>query len=67
MLATPPLNVCVAPIWVAPSMKVTVPAGVAVAGLTGDTVAVKVTDWPKTDGLAGAGTTTVVVEALPTL
>ena len=32
-------------------MKVTVPVGVPVAGATGLTVAVNVTDWPKSDGL----------------
>ena len=31
---------------VAPSLKVTLPVGVPVAGETGLTVAVNVTDWP---------------------
>jgi hypothetical protein len=35
---------------VVPSRKVTVPVGVPVAGATGATVAVKVTDWPSEDG-----------------
>jgi hypothetical protein len=34
-----------------PSLKVTVPVGVPAVGLTGDTIAVKVTDWPYTEGL----------------
>jgi hypothetical protein len=45
---------------VAPSLKVTVPVAAA-----GATVAVKVTDWPKTDGLTEE-VTVVVVEATPT-
>ena len=36
---------------VAPSLKVTVPLGVPEPGAAALTVAVKVTDWPKTDGL----------------
>jgi hypothetical protein len=36
---------------VVPSRKVTVPVGVPVAGATAETVAVKVTDWPGSDGL----------------
>ena len=35
-----------------PFLKVTVPLGVPAPGETGLTVAVKVTDWPKTEGLA---------------
>ncbi len=46
----PPLNVPV-PNVVPPSLNVTVPVGVPLAGGTGVTVAVKVTDWPNTDGL----------------
>ena len=34
-----------------PSKKETVPVGVPAPGALGVTVAVKVTDWPKTDGL----------------
>src|SRR5437667_3474247 len=44
---------------VAPSLKVTVPLGVPAPPLT---VAVKVTDWPKTDGFCEEATL-VVVEA----
>ncbi len=47
----PPLNVLVARA-VAPSLKVTVPVGVPTPGETALTVAVKVTNWPKTEGLA---------------
>jgi len=36
---------------VVPSKKETVPVGVPAPGALGVTVAVKVTDWPKTDGL----------------
>jgi hypothetical protein len=35
----------------APSVKVTLPVGVPAPGATAATVAVKVTTWPKTDGL----------------
>src|SRR2546421_109648 len=51
-----------------PSAKVTVPVGLATAVLPGEltlTVAVKVTDWPETDGLAGL-LSEVVVPALLT-
>jgi hypothetical protein len=34
-----------------PFRKVTVPVGVPVAGGMAETVAVKVTDWPNSDGL----------------
>ena len=34
------------------SRKVTVPVGVPEPGAEAETVAVKVTDWPKTEGLA---------------
>ena len=43
------------PSVVAPSLKVTVPVGVPAPGAC-DTVAVKVTDWPKADGLAEEAT-----------
>ena len=45
-----PLRVPV-PSVAAPSMKVTVPLGVLLAGGCPMTVAVKTTDWPKTEGL----------------
>ena len=48
-VAVPPLSVPV-PRMVAPSSKVTLPVGVPVAGLMAVTVAVKVTDCPKTEG-----------------
>lgn len=50
-VAWPELSVPV-PRVVAPSLKVTVPAGVPAPGATADTVAVNVTDWPKTEGFA---------------
>ena len=40
------------PITVTPSRKLTLPAGLPAPGAVTDTVAVKVTLWPKTDGLA---------------
>ena len=48
------------PSLVEPSMKVTVPVGVPLPGAVAVTVAVKVTDWPKTDGLAEEVTTVLV-------
>ena len=58
-VATPPLSVPV-PIGLPPSRNVTVPVGVPVPGATGDTVAVKVTDWPEAEGFCDE--VTVVVE-----
>ena len=49
----------------APSVKVTVPVGVPAPGATAATVAVKVTTWPKTEGLA-VELTVVVLESLLT-
>jgi hypothetical protein len=45
----------------APSRNVTVPVGVPAAGATVLTVAVKVTDWPKTDGSAELVTVVVLL------
>ena len=50
------------PRLVAPSKKVTVPDGVPAPGATAVTVAVKVTGWPETDGLA-LEASAVLVEA----
>ncbi len=50
-VATPVLSVAV-PSRVLPSRNVTMPVGVPVAGATGVTVAVNVTIWPDTLGLA---------------
>jgi hypothetical protein len=50
-VAEPELNVPV-PRVVAPSLKVTVPEGVPLPGAVAVTVAVNVTDWPETEGLA---------------
>ena len=47
---------------VAPSKKFTVPVGVPAPGAVAVTVAVNVTDWPKTDGFAEE-TTAVLVAA----
>ena len=61
-VATAALSVPV-PMGLPPSRNVTVPVGVPAPGATGETVAVKVTDWPKTDGFADE-VTAVVVSAL---
>ena len=47
-------------------MKMTVPVGVPLPGAVGLTVAVKVTDWPKTEGFADE-TTVVVVPSCVTV
>src|ERR1700690_4144847 len=44
-----------------PSLKVTVPEGIPLAGATGPTVAVKVTDWPYRRGLIDDMVATVVL------
>ena len=54
-VATPAPSSVPVPRLVAPSEKVTVPAGVPAPGATTVTVAVSVTGWPKADGLAGGG------------
>jgi hypothetical protein len=51
---------------VEPSMKVTVPVGVPEPGALAVTVAVKVTDWPKTEGL-GEALTAVLLPSLLTV
>ena len=58
-VAVPPLRVPV-PRVVVPSLNVTGPEGVPAPGALAVTVAVKVTDWPKTDGLADEVRTVVV-------
>ena len=47
-------------------MKVTVPDGVPVLGEAAVTVAVKVTDWPKTEGLADDATVVTEFAAFTT-
>jgi hypothetical protein len=64
-VATPPVSVPV-PITVAPSRKLTVPVGVPAPGLTAATVAVSVTDCPKTDGLVLEMRLVVVLALLTT-
>ena len=54
------------PSVVAPSLNVTVPLGVPAPGDAALTVAVKVTDWPNTDGL-NEDASVVVVSALVTV
>ena len=60
----PPLNVPV-PMGLPPSRNVTVPVAVPAPDATGETVAVKVTDCPKTDGLRDEARV-VLVDALLT-
>ena len=62
-VAWPALSVPV-PKVAAPSLKVTVPVGVPLPGAEALTVAVKVTDWPETEGLAEEATVVVVLAAL---
>src|SRR6266568_2047068 len=50
----------------APSLKMTVPEGVPEPGEVGITVAVKVTDWPKTDGLVEEVSVVVLSDLLTT-
>ena len=64
-VALPVTSATFTQIGVAPSLKVTVPVGVPVAGATGDTVAVKVTLLPAVDGLPLV-VSAVVVPARPT-
>jgi hypothetical protein len=51
---------------VAPSRKLTVPVGDPAPGAFTVTVAVNVTDWPKTDGLADEARVVVVFALLTT-
>ena len=64
-VVTPPVVLTVpVPRVVLPSLKVTVPVGLAAAfepGLVMLTVAVKVTAWPETDGLTDELTVVVVL------
>src|ERR1051326_5923187 len=62
-VAWPELRVPV-PRVLPPSLKVTVPDGVPEPGETGLTWAVKVTDWPTTDGLAEEERVVVVLALL---
>ncbi len=73
MPAEPLLRVAV-PRVVKPSMNVTVPVGIAVPGMTVPTADVRVTAWPKTEGLiweeipvAAAALFTICVSAVDTL
>lgn len=54
------------PMLFAPSMKLTVPVGTPAAGATAATVAVKVTDWPNTDGFTEETAMVVVLPGLTT-
>ena len=64
-VAMPPLNVPV-PIGLPPSRNVTDPVGVPVPGATAVTVAVNVTDWPKTEGFSDEVTAVAVLALLTT-
>src|SRR5579863_7289054 len=62
--ATPDPFRPIVPSGLAPSLKVTVPVGVPEPGSPAATVAVKVTDWPKTEGFVALTTAVVVVARL---
>src|SRR5262245_61338271 len=62
-LARPLLSSVTVPSVVDPVWKVTVPAGIPAPDAVVVTVAVKVTVWPNTEGLAGLTATVVVVVA----
>jgi hypothetical protein len=62
--AAAPLDSVCAPRLVVPSRNVTVPVGVPVAGGTGETVAVNVTERPYCDGLELELSTTGLLAAL---
>ena len=51
-VATPELSKVPVPSIVAPSMNVMEPLGIPAPGVLAVTVAVKVMDWPNTDGFA---------------
>ena len=60
-VATPEALRVPVPSVVAPSLNVTVPDGMPPIGGMALTVAVKVTDWPNTDGLTDDTTAVVVL------
>jgi hypothetical protein len=62
-VACPEVMVTLAASVVAPSVKVTVPVGVPVAGATAATMAVNVTACPNTEGL-GAEVTVLLLASL---
>ena len=65
-MAVPPLRLTGLP-KAEPSMEnCTVPVGVPAPGATALTVAVKLTDWPKTEGLTEEATVVVVLAGLTT-
>jgi hypothetical protein len=64
-LAVPPLKVPV-PSVIVPSLKITMPVGVPAPGLVTNTVAVKVTDCPKTEGLTEEVSVVVAAAGLTT-
>jgi len=64
-VAMPPLRIPV-PIEVPLSRKVTVPVGVPAPGAEAVMVAVKVTDWPKTEGFTEEMTAVVELSLLTT-
>src|SRR5437867_2951274 len=59
-VAVPLVSVAV-PSVLLPSRKVRVPVGVPAPGATAATVAVKVTDWPRPDGLSEEVTAVVLL------
>ena len=65
MLAVPLVRPTV-PSTLEPSSKVTLPVGVPLPGASAATLAVKVTDWPKTEGF-GDDKTEATVASLATV
>src|SRR5437667_6080059 len=64
LVALPPDKVTGRPKFAPSRLNWTVPVRVPAPGATGVTVAVKVTDWPNTEGLAEALTVVVVLALL---
>ena len=66
LLALPPERLTALPKFTPLVLNCTVPAGVPVPGATALTVAVKVTAWPKTDGLAEEARVVALLDGLTT-
>ena len=63
-VAWPEPSSAAVPSVVEPSLKVTLPVGIPAPGAVAVTVAVKVIDWPETEGLADEATELVVADWL---
>ena len=64
LLALPPASVTALPKFTPLVLNCTVPVGVPVPGATALTVAVKLTDWPNTEGLTEEATVVVVLAGM---